>query len=204
VKANPTSSDGLRSGSLQGFRIRFGLMIAASVLLAACDNMKHQAHSEPMDSTDQFANGTSARTPPAHTVPNGPLLSPEMESGETDGKWLQQIPVPLTAALLARGRERYNIYCAVCHGEDGYGTGIVVRRGFPAPASFHDQRLRAAPAGRLYHAIAQGVGTMYPLADRIDVPDRWAIVGYLRALQLSQHATLADVPASERPVLLRP
>jgi mono/diheme cytochrome c family protein len=115
-----------------------------------------------------------------------------------------QSPLAVTAALLTRGQDQYAVYCAVCHGDDGYGSGIVVRRGYPAPPSLHDARLRAALAGQLYQAIARGIGKMYPLADRIGVNDRWAIVAYVRALQLSQHAALADVPDSERAALLRP
>jgi mono/diheme cytochrome c family protein len=180
------------------------ILLGVVLLWTGCDNMKHQAHSTPLDSTDQFHDGTSARTPPSHTVPNGPLMAWSMETGETGGRPVAQSPVAVTAALLTRGQERYSIYCAVCHGDDGYGSGIVVRRGYPGPPSFHDARLRAAPAGQLYQAIARGSGKMYPLADRIDVKDRWAIVAYVRALQLSQHAALADVPDSERAALLRP
>ena len=166
--------------------------------------MKHQSHSEPMDSSAQFANGTSARTPPAHTVPQGSGETAAAVTGEQDGQPLTQLPVPLTAAVLSRGRDRYNIYCSMCHGEDGYGAGIVVQRGFPKPESFHTDRMRAAPVGQLYLAISRGSGVMYPLADRIAVADRWAIVAYLRALQRSQHATLDDVPLAERAALQRP
>lgn len=184
-----------------GFWRRAGAA-AALVLLSACDNMKHQPHAEPMDSAPQFANGSAARTPPAHTVAQETNYSEAEATGETAGRRLTQLPVPLSAAVLARGRDRYAIFCAMCHGEDGYGEGIVVQRGFPAPESFHSARLRAAPVGQLYQAISRGVGVMYPLADRIDVPDRWAIVAYLRALQLSQHASLHDVPEPERAALL--
>ena len=179
-------------------------LLAALALLAGCDNMKHQSHSQPMDSSVQFANGTSARVPPAHTVAQGLPFTAAEASGEQRGQPLTQLPVPLTPALLSRGRDRYAIYCSPCHGDDGYGQGIVVQRGFPRPESFHSARLRAAPVGQLYQAISRGVGVMYPLGDRIAVSDRWAIVAYLRALQLSQHATLQDVPAPERAALLRP
>jgi mono/diheme cytochrome c family protein len=181
-----------------------GALGALLLSAAGCDNMKHQSHSQPMDSSSQFSNGTSARTPPPHTVPQGPADSPAELNGEEGGRMLTRLPVPLTAALLARGRDRYAIYCSMCHGEDGYGSGIVVERGFPRPESFHTDRLRAAPVGQLYQAISRGVGVMYPLADRIAVSDRWAIVAYLRALQRSQHAALDDVPEAERAALLRP
>ncbi len=106
--------------------------------------------------------------------------------------------MPVTRALIERGGERYGIYCSECHGADGYGQGIVVRRGFPAPPSFHEPRDRGEPVGRLYEAIAQGYGIMYGFGDRITPRDRWAIVAYIRALQKTQDAALADVPAAER------
>jgi len=111
-------------------------------------------------------------------------------------------PVPVTLDTLRRGRERYDIYCAPCHSVSGDGDGMVVRRGFPAPRTLHSDRLRSAPDSYLYGVISEGYGVMYPFADRIAPRDRWAIVAYLRALQLSQHARLDDVPADERGVLL--
>jgi mono/diheme cytochrome c family protein len=95
---------------------------------------------------------------------------------------------------LKRGRERYNIYCSVCHGTAGYGDGMVVQRGYKQPPSLHESRFREAPPGHFYDVIANGFGAMPAYREMIKASDRWAIVGYLRALQLSQHATLADVP----------
>jgi mono/diheme cytochrome c family protein len=186
-----------------GVKSRWWLLVSCAAL-ASCDNMKHQSHSTPLDSSDQFADGTSARTPPAHTRPAGPALAAAVEEGVVNGKPISAVPLPLSQKLLERGRDQYTVYCSVCHGDDGYGGGIVVVRGFPPPPSFHDARLRSAPAGQLYRAIALGFGKMYPLADRIAVADRWAIVAYIRALQRSQHATIADVPEGERAALLRP
>ncbi len=97
-------------------------------------------------------------------------------------------PLPPTAALLQRGRERFDIYCAPCHGRSGYGDGMVVRRGFPAPPSYHTDALRHAPDSHFYQVITHGYGVMYPYAARVSPRDRWAIVAYIRALQLSQHA----------------
>lgn len=181
------------------------IVLAAVCLgLAACDNMSHQPNDRPLDSSSQFPDGASARPPPAHTIPAGPRLSLEVRTGrDGSGKWIAQIPVPVTAELLARGRDRFNAACSECHGQDGYGSGIVVRRGFPPPPSYHDARLRAASAGELFGAILIGYGIMYPATDRVPVEDRWAVVAYIRALQLSQHATLADVPGVEREALLR-
>ena len=103
-------------------------------------------------------------------------------------------PPPASPALLARGRERFDIYCSPCHGLDGKGDGIVAARGFPHPPSFTEPRLLAAPASEFYDAISKGYGVMYSYAARVEPRDRWAIIAYIRALQLSQHATVAQVP----------
>jgi mono/diheme cytochrome c family protein len=168
------------------------------VFLAGCDNMQHQDNVRPFDASTHFADGASAQHPPAHTVARGaPAADDPIATGRNAGGLLTEFPVPLTRDFLQRGRERFNGFCAPCHGEDGYGRGIVVRRGFPAPASFYDPASRAAAVGRLYEVITRGSGRMFPLADRIEPRDRWAIVAYVRALQRSQHATPDDLPAEE-------
>jgi mono/diheme cytochrome c family protein len=184
-------------------RIIMALLLAAG--FAGCDNMKHQENVRPFAPSAHFADGASARHPPAHTVPRGgPAPDDPVATGLHDGVPLAEIPVPLTQELLARGRERFNVFCADCHGADGFGRGIVVWRGFPAPPSYQETWLLKAPAGHFFEVITHGIGRMYPLADRIVPDDRWAIVAYVRALQRSQHATLADVPLSERPQLSKP
>ena len=110
-------------------------------------------------------------------------------------------PRPITLALLQRGRQRYDIYCAACHGLDGDGDGMVVQRGFPAPPSYHTERLRHAPDSHIYDVITHGYGVMYPYADRVDPDDRWAIVAYVRALQLSRHLPAARLDAQDRAIL---
>lgn len=176
---------------------RAGILLLGCALPAGCDNMQHQGARRISEDTPRPA--------PAHAVARGaPLASDPFETGWCDGVPLARNPRLVTAELLARGRERFDIHCAACHGRDGYGTGIVVRRGFPAPPSFHIERLRGAPDGRLFDAITRGSGVMLPCADRVTPADRWAIVAYIRALQLSQHATLADAPPAERARLLSP
>jgi len=107
----------------------------------------------------------------------------------------------VTAQLLARGREQYEVFCSPCHDRAGTGAGIIVQRGFPRPPSLHEDRLRSADDRHFIDAITRGYGAMYAFADRVQPRDRWAIVAYIRALQLSQHAALTDVPAGERAAL---
>jgi len=99
---------------------------------------------------------------------------------------------------MARGRERFDIYCSPCHGRTGQGDGMVVQRGYRRPPSFHQDRLRSAPVGHFFDVITNGFGAMPDYASQVRVEDRWAIIAYLRALQLSEHATVADVPQTER------
>jgi mono/diheme cytochrome c family protein len=131
-----------------------------------------------------------------------PLVGPAMLPSDTVEYQSEPQPVPrVTLALLERGQERYRIYCAPCHSELGEGNGMIVQRGFAPPPSYHIDRLRAAPPQHLYDVITQGYGAMYSFAERVQPADRWAIVAYIRALQRSQHATLADVAATERQAL---
>jgi mono/diheme cytochrome c family protein len=178
-------------------------LVASALLFSACGNMKDQPNPRTLDPSDLFPDGMSARPWPAHTIARSqPAPGAPFETGfGPGGTPLTHAPVGFSAELLARGRGRFNIYCAVCHGEDGYGTGIVVRRGFPAPPSLHDNRLRHETDGHLFDAMTRGYGVMPPFVDRLTTTDRWAVIGYVRALQRSQQATLADVPAAERPAL---
>jgi len=183
--------------------LQFIGMAALAAAAGGCGNMRRQENPRPLDPSPFFRDGTSARPTPAHTVARGePAPDDPFVTGYKNGILLKQIPLPLTRAVLERGRKRFNIYCAVCHGEDGYGTGIVVRRGFPAPPSYHQPRLREAEAGHFFDVMTRGYGVMPSYGDRISPSDRWAIVGYIRVLQRSQYATLRDVPAAERNRLL--
>lgn len=178
------------------------LALAAALALGACrQDMYNQPKLKPLARTEFFNNLSSARPLPAHTVARGELdADPVLFAGkEVDGTFTATVPVPVTRALLDRGRERFNIFCAVCHGADGAANGMIVQRGFPPPPTFHLDRLREAPPGYLFDVITNGYGVMYPYGYRVpEARDRWAIVAYLRALQLSQQGTLADAPPAER------
>ena len=119
-------------------------------------------------------------------------------TGLTNGVLLANLPMQVTPELLQRGRERYDIYCAVCHGATGEGNGEIVQRGFPAPPTYHSERLRNAPIGHFYDVITSGYGVMYSYASRVEPNDRWAIAAYIRALQLSQHASAGDLPPNDQ------
>jgi mono/diheme cytochrome c family protein len=161
--------------------------------------MGDQPRYEAYEASDFFPDGAAMRPLPAHTVARGHLQADEIFfTGMQNGKLVAEIPRQITTPMIERGRERFNIHCAVCHGLTGAGDGIIVQRGFPTPPSFHSDRLRAAPAGHFFDVMTRGYGVMYPYASRVPPEDRWAIVAYVRAIQLSQNATLADVPAAER------
>jgi mono/diheme cytochrome c family protein len=140
----------------------------------------------------------------AGTVARGQLREDAVfHTGRAGAAFVASVPVPVDEALLKRGRERYGIYCTPCHGQSGQGDGLVVQRGFRRPPTFHADRLRTQPDGYLYDVITNGFGTMPDYAAQVTPRDRWAIVAYLRALQISQNATLADVPAERRGELER-
>ncbi len=162
-------------------------IIGLTVGLAACDNMANQPKLNPYE----LPVGSQTRwpaEPPLHTVAHDQDLDPPS-------------PPPLTPALLARGRQRFDIYCAPCHSRAGDGNGVIVQRGFPHPPSYYDDALRNAPNQHFYDVITHGYGLMFSYADRVDPADRWAIVAYIRALQASRSASLADVPADARSAL---
>lgn len=162
--------------------------------------MYDQPKYEPMEASPFFRDGRSARAQVPGTVARGQLREDaHFYTGKmANGNPVAAFPFPVTRAVLERGRERYDIFCSPCHDRAGNGQGMVVQRGFRQPPSFHIDRLREAPAGHYYDVITAGYGAMYSYASRISPRDRWAIVAYIRALQLSQHATLEDVPEAVR------
>ncbi len=184
--------------------MRTRVAILALLGLACRQDMHDQPRFEPLEKSSFFADGRASRPRVAGVVARGEReLDPHLELGRADGEFATTFPRPVTRATLERGRERYDIFCAPCHDRAGTGEGIAVLRGLKQPASLHVERLRAAPPGYFFDVITRGFGAMSDLADRIDPSDRWAIVAYVRALQHSQNATLADVPAEERERLER-
>jgi mono/diheme cytochrome c family protein len=179
---------------------RFQRLAAASIAcvsmlgLAGCrQDMQDQPKFFPQRGTSFYADGRSARPQVMGTVARGQedagsyYHTGMINGGEGDG-----LPVPLTPELIARGQERYNVYCTACHSRTGNGRGMIVMRGFFPAGNFHTERLRSASLGHFYNVISNGYGAMPDYAGQIEVQDRWAIVAYIRALQLSQHATTAD------------
>lgn len=175
--------------------------------------MYDQPKYKPLAPSNLFANGTSARLLEVGTIARGQLQDDELlETGRIDGELADQFPFPIGRADLERGRQRYNIYCSPCHGDRGDGRGMIVQRGFPQPPPFYGRYttspkgteptyadLREAPAGHFFDVITHGHGVMYSYASRVDVPDRWKIAGYIRALQLSQYATADELRAVAEP-----
>jgi mono/diheme cytochrome c family protein len=174
-------------------------VILFALLLGCRQDMHVQPKYVPEDPSSFFPDGRSERPPVEGTVARGHLRTDELlYTGRINGAATDMFPFPITGADLSRGRERYNIYCSPCHDYTGSGNGMIVQRGFPAPPSFHIERLRQAPAGHFFEVITNGFGRMYSYASRVAPEDRWRIAAYIRALQLSQHSSMEDVPASER------
>ncbi len=175
------------------------MLVALGTFSACRQGMYDQPKVKPLAESPLARENGSARDFPPGVIPRGWHGDDQAFTGKTpDGKLLVELPVPLTRDLMVRGRERFDIYCAVCHDGAGTGQGMVVARGFPAPPSFHIDRLRQAPVGHFFDVITHGYGAMYSYADRVEPADRWAITAYIRALQLSQNARLEDVPAEDR------
>ena len=181
------------------------LKVAAAVcsvafLLGGCRlDMHVQPKYLPYEPTDFFGDGRSERPVIPGTIARGHLHDDELfYTGQENGVAADKFPFPITQADIERGRQRYNIYCTPCHDYTGNGAGMIVQRGFPPPPSFHIQRLREAPAGHFYEVITNGYGVMYSYAARVEPADRWRIAAYIRALQLSEHASVTDVPEADR------
>jgi mono/diheme cytochrome c family protein len=161
--------------------------------------MHDQPKYTPLRESAFWNDARSARAPVEGTVARGLLHDDDLlYSGKQNGADASVFPFRVDAAVMARGQERFDIYCAPCHGRTGQGDGMVVLRGYRRPPSFHQERLRGAPVGHFFDVITNGFGAMPDYAMQVKAADRWAIVAYIRALQLAGHATLADVPPAER------
>jgi len=176
------------------------VMVAAALCTAACRMDMHiQPKYKPLEQSTFFDDGRSERPAVPGAVARGHLhIDEQLYTGKVNGVLVETFPLPVNRQLLERGQQRYNIFCSPCHDEVGTGRGMIVQRGFQQPPSYHIDRLRQAPVGHFFDVITNGWGAMYSYAARVSPQDRWAIVAYIRALQLSQQAALDDVPEPER------
>ena len=175
------------------------LTTMALLLLAGCRaDMQNQPYQRPLQESDFYADKSSARPLVEGTVARGHEGADTYfytgKIGKEDGNYM---PFPVTAEVLQRGQQRFNIYCSPCHGEAGDGNGMIVQRGLKHPPSYHSERLRKAPIGYFFDVMTNGFGAMLDYSQQVPPQDRWAIAAYIRALQLSQGATRADVPAGQ-------
>ena len=192
-------------------------LLAATILLGGCyrgkpsskpplhvvPNMDAQPKYKAQDKAGLFQNDSAMRVPPEHTIPRGYLRADAIyfTGKQADGEWVEKNPEKITMDLLQRGRERYAIYCAICHDDAGHGKGMVTKRSPDLmPVSYHTDALRKQADGYLFDVITNGSQStlMGPYKHQVGVRDRWAIVAYVRALQRSQHATAKDVPAERK------
>jgi mono/diheme cytochrome c family protein len=182
-----------------------GGLVAATLLLGGCHTdmwVQHKVH-KPMQPSPMFSDGSSARHPVPGTVAQGNLREDVVlaTGRQSNGDLVPQNPLPVTRELLLRGQERYTIYCSPCHGAVGDGLGMIAQRGLSLrrePANYHTDRLRNIADGHIYDVITRGYGVMFSYANRIEPNDRWAIVAYVRALQLSQNAPIGQLDAQDQ------
>ncbi|HEY9421779.1 MAG TPA: cytochrome c [Thermoanaerobaculia bacterium] len=182
-------------------RTLLGLALTGCLLASAgCrQNMHNQPKIEPYETSTFFDDGQGARPIPANTVARGDLREGFAYTGlDAANKPVAEMPFPATREVLVRGQERFNVFCSPCHGRMGDGRGMIVRRGYKQPTSFHDPRLQGSAVGYFFSVMTDGFGVMPSYAPQIPVKDRWAIAAYIRALQYSQNARLADLPPDVR------
>jgi mono/diheme cytochrome c family protein len=178
------------------------LLLVATALGGCRQDMHDQPKMKPLRESEMFADRRSARPLVPGTVARGTLREDEaFYAGKVGNQFVKEIPVTVTAALLARGQTQFQVFCSPCHGRTGRGDGMVVQRGFKAPPSYHVDRLRQMPIGYFYDVITHGYGAMSDYAAQVPPADRWAIAAYVRALQLSQYAPVDLVPADKRVLL---
>ena len=183
-----------------GKRLAAIASLASVVVLAGCrQDMQDQPKFYPQRGTTFFADGRSVRPQVQNTVGRGQLHEDSyFYTGMVNGQEGNALPFPVTLEVLQRGQERYNIYCSACHSRVGNGVGMIVQRGYAKAGNFHTARMQVAPLGHFFHVISNGYGAMPDYSAQLTPADRWAVVAYIKALQLSQDATQADIPAGER------
>lgn len=177
------------------------MLALAMLVLTACRQDMHDGPKyEPLEESRFFADGQASRALPAGTVARGQLRADDAlyRGVGPHGGFATELPVPVTRALLERGRERFEIFCSPCHGRTGDGRGMIVQRGFKAPQSFHQERLRNMPVGYYFDVMTNGFGQMSSYASQVPVEDRWAIAAWVQILQLAQHAPADRLSATER------
>ena len=181
------------------------LCVAAAVfslVATGCSrlDMQDQPKYRPQRPSEFFSDGRSERQPVEGTVARGGLDEDTAfyTGKDDDGNDIETFPIAVDRTVIERGRQRFDIYCAPCHGRIGNGLGMIVRRGFKQPPSYHIDRLRQAPVGHFYDVISNGYGAMLNYAAQVQPRDRWAIVAYIRALQYSENANVNDLPAEAR------
>jgi mono/diheme cytochrome c family protein len=200
-----------RTNSRSAVRLRqgFGATAAAVIVLVAAAGCRQDMHNQPkyrpLRSSDFFADSSSARPLVQGVVARGTLNDDSaFFTGKNGAMFVNELPFPTTQDVVDRGQERFNIYCTPCHDATGGGNGLVVQRGYPKPPSFHIDRLRKIEAGYYFDVMTNGFGRMPDYRAQITPRDRWNIVAYIRALQLSQHATTSDVPTGDPTKLSKP
>jgi mono/diheme cytochrome c family protein len=202
MKLRSKATEGTESADKKASRLLLAV-VAAVTFAAGCRQDMHDApRYEAFESSPTFADNRASRVAPVGTVARGWLREDEaLYTGKIAGQAVEEFPFAIGRAELMRGQERFNIYCTPCHGKLGDGNGMVVQRGLRQAASFHQDRLRQEKLGYYYDVITNGFGAMPDYATQIPVRDRWLIVAYVRTLQLSQHASVNDVPADRRGAL---
>lgn len=173
--------------------------VTTLTLLGCRQEMRDDSRLKPYQETPFFADRNSSRPLVNGVVPRGNArIDDFFYTGEINGHLVRGFPTSLSLEQLRKGQERYNVYCSVCHGITGTGDGMIVQRGFPRPPSFHEQRLRDAPEGHYFYVITHGYGAMFSYASRVDPSERWAIIAYIRALQLARNATTNELSPEEQ------
>ena len=186
----------------RGSQSRILALAIAGLALAGAAGCRQDMHNQPkyraLRGTDFFADGASARPLVEGTVARGTLQDNEaFFTGKSGNTPVHELPFKVDEAVVARGQDRFNIFCTPCHDATGSGRGMVVQRGYKQPPSFHDDRLRNAEAGYFFDVMTNGFGSMPDYKMQLSARDRWAVVAYIRALQLSQHAAATDIPGGD-------